>query len=159
VKNWLSTVHLPGIENIEVDQASSCFKDDIQWAFANNIFQELCNMWGKPDWDLFASRPDPDAAHVDAFTLNWGDKFCYVFPPFCLLGRADTAYRVIVPPFWPTNPWFTQLANIVVDEPVIFPITDNELFLPFSSKTRPLRGQLRLIAARVSSKPSGITDF
>jgi len=50
--------------------------------------------------DLFASRmnhqppvyctwrPDPGALAVDGFSISWAQEFPYLFPPFCLIGRA-----------------------------------------------------------------------
>ncbi|KAK3889264.1 hypothetical protein Pcinc_006829 [Petrolisthes cinctipes] len=63
--------------------------------------QVLCVTFGTPDIDLFASRlnkqikricswkPDPEAEHFDAFTINWAQfELIYMFPPFSLISRC-----------------------------------------------------------------------
>ena len=125
---WIIISHVPGILNVKADFESRNFSDDTEWAVNNEIFQTVCDSWGVPDIDLFASRtnhqlphyvswgPDPGAQHVDAFTLNWGDyNHVYIFPPFRLLNRvlqkvrADKARATIVAPPWKGQPWFVPL--------------------------------------------------
>jgi len=74
--------------------------------------------------DLFASRvnkkcrsfyarfSDPEAEIIDAFTVDWGGKHFYAFPPFALILRTlrriinDKATGVVVVPYWPTQSWY-----------------------------------------------------
>ena len=49
-----------------------------------SVFQELCQLYGTPEKDLFASRlnaklsvycsfqADPSSTYVDAFSIDWG---------------------------------------------------------------------------------------
>ena len=174
---WVSTKHLPGVENTEADRASRQFKDDIEWSLADNLFNFLCKEWASPDIDLFASRlnkknktfcswkPDPEASYVDAFSINWSGKMCYAFPPFCLIGKViqkferDGAQGLVIVPFWPTKPWFSRLGNLLIEEPYIIPVTDKVLSLPFSQKSHPLAGRLRIMACRISGNPSDVEGF
>jgi ribonuclease HI len=76
---WLSTAHIPGIENTEGDQASRVFNDAIEWSINNDTFDAICKVFGQPEVDLFASRlnkkvsrfyswlPDPESVGVDVF--------------------------------------------------------------------------------------------
>lgn len=174
---WLSAAHIPGKDNIQADAASRKYKDELEWAMADGIFQFLCNRWGKPEIDLFASRlnnkarvfcswrAEPGAAYTDAFSIKWTGQFCYAFPPFCLLGKvlqkfqADGGRGIIIAPFWPTAPWFSKLANMLTDIPIIIKVSNEELYLPSSERTHPLAGRLRLMAARVSCDPTDSGDF
>ena len=169
--NWLSCVHIPGVENVEADHASRHFKDDIEWALADGVFQQLCQAWGTPTVDLFASRlnkkgekfyswrPDPESAGVDAFAFDWSQDFCYAFPPFCLVGKmlqkfeTDMAEGIAIVPYWPSQPWFTQIPKWLVDFPYFIPVNHHELFLHSRDKVHPLAGQLKLLACRISCRP------
>ena len=58
-----------------------------------------------PKIDLFASRlnkqlpvfvsyrPDPEAAYVNLFSMEWKIEF-YAFPPFSLIGRIIQKYQL-----------------------------------------------------------------
>ena len=53
-----------------------------EWSLCNQVFEDIQNLWGKFDVDLFASRlnfkipsyvpwrPDPDAMFVNALYMN-----------------------------------------------------------------------------------------
>jgi hypothetical protein len=97
---WLSAAHVPGVDNVEADDASRVFKDELEWTLAEVHFNRICARFGRPDMDLFASRlnhkvrdfcsfkPDPLAKVVDAFSIPWDMNLGYAFPPFCLIGRT-----------------------------------------------------------------------
>ncbi len=96
---WLTPAHIPGVDNVEADLASRVFNDKTEWQLDKSIFAHLVSIFGKPDIDMFASRlnnqikpfvswaPDPEAVAADAFTLNWDNKFMYIFPPFSIIPR------------------------------------------------------------------------
>ena len=48
--------------------------------------------------------PDPNAVGVDAFTLDWGTQYNYIFPPFSLIPQVlqkvgeDQAEVIMVAP-------------------------------------------------------------
>ena len=98
-KIWLSAVHIPGIANVEADEASRHFQDELEWTLNATIFEKICKRFGTPTMDLFASRlnyrvmpfcsfkPDPLASAIDAFTFPWQMELGYAFPPFCLIGK------------------------------------------------------------------------
>ena len=97
----LHPTHIPGVENIEADSASRVFNDRTEWKLDQQLLSDIFSMFGKPDLDLFASRlnrqltryvswiPDPNAVGVDAFTLDWGAQYNYVFPPFSLIPQVQ----------------------------------------------------------------------
>ena len=92
-----------------------------------------------PDVDIFASRinhmvprffswrPDPACEAVNAFNQSWHGVVGYAFPPFNLLGRVinkivrDQATVMLIFPFWPTQPWFPLIADLLVDLPLGLP--------------------------------------
>ena len=168
---WLTCSHIPGVEN-EADKPSRVFKDHIEWELVVRYFNRICEKYGKPDIDLFATRlnkkvkkfcswyPDPDACYINAFSLNWSDfKFAYSFPPFSLVGRCiqkiqtDRAKGILVVPLWPTQTFFPVLMRLLVDSPLILPKTSSILKLGQSSQEHPLEKQLVMIACKVSGDP------
>ena len=97
---WLSIAHIPGVLNTLADFKSRHFVDNTEWQLSDKIWGKICNAFGTPEVNLFASRinakiskymswgPDPDACVIDAFTCSWTDYFAYAFPPFSLIGRV-----------------------------------------------------------------------
>ena len=142
---WLIISHVPGVDNVQADFESRNFSEDTEWAVNSSLFHEVCDSWGYPDIDLFASRnnnqlpiyaswgPDPEAKFVDAFSLDWGEFNCvYIFPPFRLLNRVlqkvrvDKVNAIVVAPVWMGQPWFGPLQK-AAQEIWTFPRRDNNL--------------------------------
>ena len=104
-----------------------------------SIYNEICNEYGRPEIDLFASRinaqepiycsfkPDPYAKYIDAFSIPWNAGTNYLFPPFSCLGRALRKLRlergtaIVVLPLWPSQTWFPAALNMATRPPVILP--------------------------------------
>ena len=137
---WLIAAHIPGVENIRADELSRQFTDNTEWELSDHIFQEICDQWGNPSIDLFASRlntkvkkfiswhPDPQAFAIDAFTLNWSQfDLCFIFPPFSLMTRCirkiqqENARALVVAPHWPGQIWFARLLQGGKREHLFFP--------------------------------------
>ena len=103
---WLTASHIPGPDNVIADFFSRNFKEDIQWCLNREVFLEICNRFGEPDLDLFASRlnrqtlnfvswfPDPEALMTDALSFSWAPFFSYGFPPFCLLEQTSSKNKI-----------------------------------------------------------------
>ena len=141
-------------------------------------FSAICNRYGSPDIDLFTARnnhkvarycawqPDAGAVFIDAFHYHWGQgELLYMFPPFSLIGAIlqklimEEGTAIFIIPFWPTKPWFTQVARLLTDKPTIIPVTDTTLSIPGREKTHPMAGKLNLLACPVSGKSSVAKDF
>ena len=169
---WLSARHIPGSQNIQADRASRAFKDSIEWSLSKEVFQSILSHWGPFHMDMFASRlnhkvkdyvawrPDPGAAFIDAFCVNWEPYFFYAFLPFSLIPRCltkienDQATGVLIVPYWTTQSWFTPLSNLLVDNPLLPPQSDKLLLLPHTGKQHPLRKKMRLMACKLSGQAS-----
>ena len=92
--------YLPGMENVAADWESRHHNDSSNWQLSPAVFDAVNQLLGPFSIDLFASRinhqlpiycswrPDPGAISVDAFSIPWRDELPYLFPPFCLIGRA-----------------------------------------------------------------------
>ena len=145
---------------------------------SENVFDMLVSNWGKPKIDLFASRmnyqiqcycswkSDPFAEYVDAFLLNWRNfESVYLFPPFSLLSsctqklRMDQAKGIVIAPLWPTQPWFTQLMQLLVDKPFLLRKRNKLLRLPYKNVLHPLEDSLILMACHVSGNSSDNKAF
>ncbi|XP_060591829.1 uncharacterized protein LOC132746624 [Ruditapes philippinarum] len=42
---WLTAAHIAGKENLEADQASRKFKDNLEWKLDEKIFNKICDLW------------------------------------------------------------------------------------------------------------------
>jgi ribonuclease HI len=168
---WLSSAHVPGVDNVEADEASRKFNEDTEWQLQPRIFQNICDVFGAPKMDLFASRlnyqlkpycawhPDPEAAVIDSFSISWSDVFGYAFPPFALLPRIlqkirmEKADIILLVPKWPTKPWFSLFKRMIMQGPITIAV-DNDTFISpgCRGKTHPLTGRLVMLAAHLSGK-------
>ena len=167
--NWLTASHIPGKENIEADRLSRIRETSMEWKLDENIFQKVNRKFGFiPDIDLFATRintqlhtyasflPDPEAQHINAFTLDWG-KFgkIYCFPPFSIIGKvirkfiADKAEGILITPNWQTQYWYPLPLGI--SKPYFLSST-TMLYLPNApDEKHPMKG-LVLVAWKISER-------
>jgi len=145
---WIFASYIPSAKNFEADKASRNLNKEYEWELNPKYFKMICNKWGRPCIDLFASRlnrkcknyiawfPDPEAIAIDAFTISWTETFFYSFPPFSLISRTivkidmDNAHGVIVVPIWPNQPWFPLIQNRAKDC-IIFRPSSDLLISPF----------------------------
>ena len=172
----LSATHIRGVENVDADAASRSFNSDTEWMIEPNVFQELCDVFTKPDIDLFASRinaqlsnyvswrPDPEAQATDAFGITWNYNLHYGFPPFSVIGQTirkiqrDRANFLLIAPLWPTRPWFSRALQLLADFPYLLP--KRCLHLPQDpDKQHPLSHKLVLVALPLSGIRWRSIDF
>ena len=169
---WISAAHIPGVLNVTADEESRKFRDDIEWSLSDEWFEKICETFGTPTVDVFATRlnaklprfhswkPDPKAEAIDTFSTDWGGELVYAFPPFCLIGRVlqkilnEKAEAILITPDWPTKSWFALLPNIIVGKPLMIDVVHDTLFLCSSAPHRihPLAGKLRLRAQKVQGR-------
>ena len=165
---WVSCQHIPGKDN-PADRPSRTFHNDLEWKLCGKKFKQICNKFGTPQIDLFASRNnfqlemycswqrDPGASYIDAFTIDWSQfNLVYMFPPFSVIPRClqkllqDQAEGILIAPLWPQQVWFPKLLRALVQPPAILQHTANILSLAHSDAVHPLSHNLKLIACRVS---------
>ena len=169
---WLSSTHLPGVENVVADKESRNTNSNTEWTLGNYFFDKITNIFGKPEIDLFASRnnnkllkyfswrPDPGAIGIDAFSQKWNHTLLYAFPPFSVINRVlqkieqEAANVILIAPMWPTQPWFPHLLHLLTREPVLLPTSPHLLSQPHNTQEiHPLWKKLRLMACLLSGKP------
>ncbi|XP_068737579.1 uncharacterized protein [Montipora capricornis] len=125
---------------LEADFGSRNFNDRTEWSLDPSTFELITKKLGQPEIDLLASysndkvacyyswKPDPGAAHADAFTVSWSGPLTYCFPPFSLLGRClqkiamDQAECIVLIPNWPTQPYYSRVMDMLVRLPLVLPI-------------------------------------
>ena len=139
------------------------------------IFNKAQNILSfQPQIDCFATRintqfseyvsrrPDPEAKFLDAFTVNWRPCLYYLFPPFSMLPRVLQKIQVeqeetlVVAPYSPTQPWFSQILSLAAQKPLIYKPSATNLILPQDPKAKhPLAEKLSLMVAVLSGKSIG----
>jgi len=176
---WLTATHIPGIDNVAADFESRNANDRTEWTLHPFCFEAMCDLWGIPEVDLFAShantrlpkfmsfRPDVNTFHVDAFTTVWDFNYVYCFPPFSLMGKVlkklcqDQVHRaIVVCPIWTTQVWSSTLLSMLVDIPRILPRSKSLLHLPHKpEQVHPLYPKLQTMACLISGVASSARDF
>ena len=175
--NWITSAHVPGIDNTTADVESRSIHDNMEWQLHPYLFEKICNKWGTPEIDLFASRlnhqvkryytwkPDPGAEAVDAFTEDWATNPFYAFPPFNLVGRVlkkietDKAEGILVVPCWPTQAWFSKFTTMCNNGPYILFNRRAQPTLKHPWRKEAHLPNTRLLAALVSAQPSSQETF
>ena len=148
--------YLPGVENVAADWESCHHNDSSNWQLSPAVFDAVSQLIGPFSLDLFASRinhqlpiycswrPDPGVISVDAFTMSWRDQSPYLFPPFCLYGKAllkiqreSVNQACLIAPAWPGQMWYSQLLTMLAGYPILLPQFP-ELLLSPDQKPHPL---------------------
>ena len=92
------------------------------------------------------------AEHIDAFSLDWSNTFMYLYPPFSLVARTLVKLRrnlgegILVAPLWPTQNWWIDMMELLIDQPFIIPVTEDMLIIPNKDSVHPLVNQFILVA-------------
>ena len=170
---WLTLTHLPGVLNVESDEASRQLgTENTEWCLPVNTFQlmlEVFRSHGPVVTDLMASRlnykikpyyswgPDPFSVHVNCFTIKWDSPYVYyAYPPFSIIPlllqkiNLDQATVLTVFPLWPTQVWFNRLISLLISHIHILP-TDPPVFLPWDpTRPHPLQKTMLLCTAVLS---------
>ena len=146
--------HLSGSLNVLADQGSRPDPISTEWALDPETFSWLCSLNSTPQVDLFATRenhqlplyvspcPDPGAAEVNAFSIQW-DRWdsIYLFPPVPLLHKVSSLllqYRgqgVLVAPLYAQSSWLT---NLLIRSPDPIPLPADHSLSQKTSKGKVL---------------------
>ena len=144
--------HLSGTSNTRADRLSRMEHCDHSYYLTQFYFEKLsaCLPFALKI-DCFASRLnfkisnfishycDPMSSWVDAFSVTWTDNV-YLFPPFPLVSRVlskfisdETDHGLLVCPYWPSQPWFPTLLDLLIAPPLLLPpasVVDEHRRLP-----------------------------
>ena len=170
---WISSSHIPGVENTMADKMSRVFNDNTKWMLSHKLFKILCDRFQfHPQVDLFATSlnkqidkyvswiPGPYCIAVNAFNFSWKTHKIYAFPLFSLVVAAisklirDNTIVIMIIPKWTTQYWFPTMLAHLIDHPIQFPSSLKTFSLPFKpSKAHPLSPKLHLLAVILSGNP------
>lgn len=163
---WLYASYISSADNNKADFESRKLEPETEFELKDEAFQEIVEMFGKPEIDLFASRvnkkceryiawnSDPDALTIDAFTVNWNGSYFYAFPPFAIILKVlrkivhEKATGIIVIPQWPAQPWFPLCMSLLVQPPIIFKPSIS-LLRSSNREHHPLWRRITLVAGKL----------
>ena len=110
-----------------------------EWTLQLREFQNLCQRWGKPMIDAFATSlnhqlplyyspvPDQQAVAVDAMSQDWQGLYLYAFPPLGMLSRflarveaTQDVQVLLIAPKWPRSTWYQTIVSLLDGPPVVF---------------------------------------
>ena len=82
-------------------------------------------------------HPDPYSQGTDAMIQNWKVGLPYAFPPFSMISRELLKIKqecvpplMLIAPVWSTQPWYPELLNLCVREPMLLPHRKEILITP-----------------------------
>ncbi len=160
--------YIKSSENSIADFASRVESDQSEWKLCSLDFDAICEKFGTPSIDLFASQstkqcsryysfhPDSGSEAIDAFTMIWDDELCYAFPPFCLIHKVlrkiveDGCKCILIVPFWECQAWYPEFRAMCQSELLVMSPRIDLLKSPYVSSPHPLHKTLKLVAAVVS---------
>ena len=97
---WITASHVPGVKKTTADLSSRLLYNNKEWSLGKRVAKSLFDQFGKPETDLFAShlntkctkyasyKPDPDAYHVNVFSMCWLNLNSCIYLPFSIVGRV-----------------------------------------------------------------------
>ena len=170
--------HIPGKFNILADHLSRLDKPiKTEWALDQTIENSIFQMLSYPNVDLFVTRfnhklplyvspvPDSHVLAVDALSMNCNLLHAYAFPPTILISSIlakicqSQCRIVLIAPFWPQRPWFSELLQLLVSAQFVFLVFPRLLT---QSKGKFLYQNLRLLDLHpweLSNNQSEIKSF
>ncbi len=132
--------HIPGRLNVLADHLSRNRISHTEWSLRAQDVEPLWNLWFRPHVDLFATEKNnllptfvapfqtETCWRVDAFSFNWNNLLGYAFPPVPLVRRTiqqldeGNCTVILIAPWWPTQTWFQELLDRLVDSPRELPV-------------------------------------
>ena len=126
----LSAVHLPGRDNVWADALSRRTASSVEWALHPDAFQDIVELFGCPEVDLFAAGNNhllplyitrtvaTVAGGPDALLTSWAAwRYVYLFPPPAAAVMTAVCSRLqdfrgrvlLIAPLWKAQPWCHQL--------------------------------------------------
>ena len=126
----LTAQYLPGTENQWADALSRLSTSSVEWTLTQQTFRPLCQNWGTPQIDLFASPENhrlplflarnlrTAAGGPDALSEDWNRwTFVYLFPPPSTSLMAQVTHHLrsfrgrvmLIAPLWEAQLWCQEL--------------------------------------------------
>lgn len=136
----LKAVHVPGQDNVLADRLSRVRLDENEWMLNREVFNMICDKFGTPEVDLFATlcnrqvpnffarHRDPEAVGLNAISSSWPQLLLLAFPPIQLISHViqkliqQRAEMVLIAPHWPRRIWFQDLQRLSIQEPWHLPL-------------------------------------
>jgi hypothetical protein len=165
----LRASHLAGKKNYLADALSRGKILPTEWTLNQAVLERVFHKWGTPQIDMFASRfnnrlpffctrsQDVRAAMTDASAQSWKSLFLYAYPPQVLIPQVllkikrEPCEVILIAPNWPRQPWYPNLVDLLVDEPLELPKVPSLIVQPRSLVEHPSIETLALTAWRLSS--------
>lgn len=107
----------------------------------------------------------PQVWSTDALAITWDNLYAYAFPPWCLIQhvllklRESNTVLLLVAPYWPNQPWFPLLLEMLIDYPFRFPLRTNLLTQAGGKIWHQRLRHLSLAARKLSLNVSLVKDF
>ena len=158
--------YVPTDENILADAASR-FQSLPDWHLLPSVFNLICQRWGLPEIDLFATESSTQltrffawgqartAEAFDALLQPWRFRLAYAFPPPPLLPRVlgkiaeSTGEFLLITPLWRAQKWFPLLLAMDIWEVRRLPLLP-DLVVDLMTGSPPHKlGLLHLLAWRI----------
>ena len=134
--------HIAGISNVLADALSrGRHNHPTEWTLAKRVVRLIFQTWETPWVDLFASDknhhlpvfysalPSRKSSGVNALTQDWTALIGYAYPPIRMIPRVlekilrnPSAKVYLVAPFWPSQIWFRNLVDLLIDHPRLVPV-------------------------------------
>ena len=171
--------HIAGVRNVLADALSrGSHNHPTEWTLHRSVFQRILVTWETPWIDLFASeknhqlrvfysaKPSPTSSGVNALTQNWEALIGYAYPPVALIPRVlsrliqfPSAKIYLVAPYWPSQTWFRNIKDLLVDWPRSLPVRPDLLHNSVTGMVYPDPAKLKLTVWPLSANPSLRKDF
>ena len=177
----LNIAHIAGEKNQIADTASRQFRNlDTEWSISQERFDKICEIFGVPEIDMFASRlnkklkkfcswhPDPEANFIDAFSVDLESfNYSYSFPPFSLISRVLKFLNahphlniLMIVPLWTGQAWWPMLVRHLIDLPLEIQKSDHTLILPqLPNHLHPRRKHIQMCAVKLSGNNMRLKAF
>ena len=166
----LSAKYIAGTLSWRADHLSRV-RSTYQWRLHPNLFQMLDMVWGPHHIDRFASITsiqlpvynslywDPQTSGVDALAQkNWGTINNFVKAPFALIPkilniiREQKAVATLIAPKWVGQPWFQQLMDLLIEQPIKLPISERSI-IALGPQKEPFKNRMwKIYAWRISGR-------
>ncbi|XP_057211386.1 uncharacterized protein LOC130567370 [Triplophysa rosa] len=129
---------IPGHLNCGADMLSRGGLSQGEWRLHPDSVRMIWDRFGKAEVDRFATSENAHCPlffsllrsprETDTLTTRWPDTRLYAFPPVKILPlvlckiREERASVILVAPFWPNQPWFPDLRELLVSSPWRIPL-------------------------------------